>query len=143
MCQSAEHSLLGFPEFLLTEKFILNFFVYLLDTVQIECDTYELLRIQFMISTSWLSKLQYYHGNPDWSCPQNPVAGLPWCPVIWGDYILRIQATISNISRVVDQVCALKCTVVGSNPPMRPVHYQEVRSRPLKYARDFIFDPFL
>ena len=23
------------------------------------------------------------------------------------------------------------------------MHYQEVRSRPLKYARDFIFDPFL
>ena len=32
----------------------------------------------------------------------NPVASLPWCPVIWGDYILRIQALISTISRVVD-----------------------------------------
>ena len=89
------------------------------------------------------SKLQYYHGNPDMSCTQNPVAGLPWCPVIWGDYILRIQATISTISRVVDQVCALKCTVAGSNPSMRPVRYREVRSIPLKYVCNFIFDHFL
>ena len=57
--------------------------------------------------------------------------------------MLRIQPTFSNISRVVDQVCALKYTVAGSNPPMRPVHYQEVRSKPLKYVRGFIFDPFL
>ena len=77
------------------------------------------------------------------SCPLISVTGLPWCPVIWGDYILRVQATICNINRVVDQVCALKCTVVGSNPPMRPVHYQEVCSRPLKFACDFIFDHFL
>ena len=40
-----------------------------------------------------------------------------------------------------DQVCALNCTVLGSNPQMRPVHYQEVHSRPLKYARDYFF-PF-
>ena len=26
---------------------------------------------------------------------------------------------------------------------MRPVHYREVRSNPLKYVRNFIFDPFL
>ena len=26
---------------------------------------------------------------------------------------------------------------------MRPVRYREVRSNPLKYARNFIFDPFL
>ena len=76
-------------------------------------------------------------------CPLISVTGLPWCPVIQGDQILRAQAIISNISRVVDQVCALNCTVLGSNPRLRPVHYQEVRSRPLKYARDFIFDPFL
>ena len=72
-----------------------------------------------------------------------PRYGLPGCPVIKGEQILRARATISNISRVVDRVCTLKCTVLGSNPRLRPMHYQEVRSRPLKYARDFIFDPFL
>ena len=87
--------------------------------------------------------VQYYHGNPDMSCPQNPVAGLPWYPVIWGDYILRIQATISTTSRVVDQVCALNCTVADSNPSMRPVRYREVCSSPLKYVWSSIFDPFL
>ena len=43
--------------------------------------------------------VQYYHGNPDMSCTQNSVAGLPWCPVIWGDYILIVQATISTINK--------------------------------------------
>ena len=90
-----------------------------------------------------LNHLQYYHENLDMRCPLIPLTGLPWCPVIQGDQILRAQATISNISMVVDQVCALNCTVLGSNPRLRPVHYQEVCSRPLKYARDFIFDPFL
>ena len=42
-----------------------------------------------------------------------------------------------------DQVFALKCTVAGSNPSMRPVCYREVSSSPLKYARNFKFDPFL
>ena len=57
--------------------------------------------------------------------------------------MLRIQATFSNISRVVDQVCALKCTVAGLTPPMRPANHQEVRLKSLKYVRFFIFDPFL
>ena len=76
--------------------------------------------------------LQYYHGNPDISCPLIPRYGLPMCPVIKGEQILRAQVTISNTSRVVDQVYALNCTVLGSNPRLRPVHYQEVRSKPLK-----------
>ena len=87
--------------------------------------------------------IQYYHGNPDIRCPLIPRYGLPWCPVIKGKQILGAQVTISNISRVVDQVYALNCTVYGSNPRVRPVHYHEVRSKPLKYASDFIFDPFL
>ena len=33
--------------------------------------------------------------------------------------------------------------VAGSKPSMRPVRYLEVRSVPLKYVRNFIFDPFL
>ena len=57
--------------------------------------------------------------------------------------MLRIQATFSNISRVVDQVCALKCTVAGSKPSMGPVCYREARSNPSKSVRNFNFDPFL
>ena len=93
---------------------------------------------KYALSQLW-APVQYYHGNPDWSCPQNLVAGLPRCPVIWGVYILRVQAIISNISRVVDQVCALKCTVTGSNPSMRPVRYWEVRSSPLNVRTELHF----
>ena len=74
--------------------------------------------------------VQSYHGNPDIPCPLIPMIGLPWSPVIQGDQILRAQAIISNISRVVDQVCALNCMVLGSNLRLRPVHLQEVRSSP-------------
>ena len=56
---------------------------------------------------------------------------------------VRIQETISTIRRVVDQLYALKCMVAGSKPSMGPVRYREVRSIPLKYVRNFIFDPFL
>ena len=42
-----------------------------------------------------------------------------------------------------DQVCALNCTVAGLKPSMRPVRYREVRLIPLKYVRNFIFDPFV
>ena len=48
-------------------------------------------------------RVQYYHGNPDIPCPLIPKYGLPWCPVVKGDQILRAQVTMSNISRVVDQ----------------------------------------
>ena len=60
--------------------------------------------IYFKLLTLPLTETQYYHENPDPLCPQDPVAGLPWCPVIWGDYILKIQATISTISRVVGPI---------------------------------------
>ena len=88
-------------------------------------------------------QVQQYHGSSDPLCPLISESGHPWCPLIQGAYIIRIQATISTIRRVVDQVCALKCTVAGSKPSMRPVRYREVRSIPLKYVRNFIFDPFL
>ena len=42
-----------------------------------------------------------------------------------------------------DQVCTLKCSVVGSKPSTGPVRDREVRSISLKFARDLIFDPFL
>ena len=42
---------------------------------------------------------------------------------------------ISNISMVADQVQALNCAVLDSNPRVGPVHYQEVRS-------GLHFDPF-
>jgi len=48
-----------------------------------------------------------------------------------------------HISRVVDQVYALKCTVAGSKPSMGPGRYREVPSIPLNYVGNFIFDPFL
>ena len=65
--------------------------------------------------------LQYYHGNPDISCLLIPRYGLLWCPVIKGDEILRALATISNISRVVDQVCALNCKYgIGFEPSDAP-----------------------
>ena len=38
------------------------------------------------------------------------------------------QVTISNTSRVADQVQALNCATFGSNPRVGPMHYQEVRS---------------
>ena len=38
------------------------------------------------------------------------------------------QVVISNMSRLADQVQALNCAVMGSNPRVGPVHYQEVRS---------------
>ena len=77
------------------------------------------------------SQLQSYHRNLDICCPLIPMTGFPWCPVIQGDEILRAQAITSNFSRVVDQACALcKLHGMGSNPRLRPVHYQEVRSSP-------------
>ena len=33
--------------------------------------------------------------------------------------------------------------VAGSKPSMGPVRYREIRLIPLKYVRNFIFDPFL
>ena len=42
-----------------------------------------------------------------------------------------------------DQVYALNCTVLGSNPRLRPCTVQKYVRDLLKYARDFIFDPFL
>ena len=67
-----------------------------------------------------------------------PRYGLLWCPVIKVEQILGAQATNSNISRVMDQVYALNCTV-GSNPQLRPVHCQEVHSGPLEVCSGLHF----
>ena len=66
-------------------------------------------------ATLEIMDIQYYNGNLDIPCSLIPRYGLPWCPVIKGEQILRAQVTISNTSRVVDQVYALNCTVLGLN----------------------------
>ena len=72
--------------------------------------------------------IQCYRALSDIWCPLIPRYGSPWCPVLWGEQIMGAQVTLSNISRVVDQVQALNCAILGSNPRVGPVHYQEVHS---------------
>ena len=86
--------------------------------------------------------IQSYHANRDIWCLGESKYKYPWCPVIWGEETMGAQVTISNTSRVADQVQALNCAALGSNPRAGPAHYQEVRSgfHFWSFSHFFLFD---
>ena len=81
-----------------------------------------------MVWSPFRLQIQCYHALPYIWCPRESRSDSLWCTVRSGEQTIGAQVVISNISRLADQVQALNCVVMGSNPRAGPAHYQKVRS---------------